>query len=83
VLGGGSDSENKLMVFSSNNKIFVQNKSGKQGNLRVLDLMGRVVYNAIVNSENMNSFNVSLPTGSYIAKVNIGMNELIKPIIIK
>lgn len=58
-----------IQVFSSNGNLYVKNFTGITGKIFVYDATGREVYASMIDGEPMNSFNLAVCKGYYIARV--------------
>ena len=73
---------NSLKVFCSDKKLIVNNKESLQGELRLFDTSGRLLYTKSFGS-GISTFNVELANGVYIVKLDNKINSLKSTLIIK
>jgi hypothetical protein len=69
-------------IFSSNSSLFVENESGKSGNVIVYNMAGVAVRQAILPSNGITTLS-NLESGAYVAKATIGSDLLTERLIIR
>lgn len=65
------DSENSIVIYTSNNNLIIRNTDNKMltGTVSILNLLGQVVYSDKLNGSSLQTVNTGLKPGIYIVKL--------------
>ena len=83
-LNSNYNSEQKLKVFNSEKAAFIQNFTGNNGHFTLIDLTGKIIQQATINSNGIT--NVSLTTllqGTYIIKAETETEKVTQKLLIR
>jgi len=79
---GGLDSEqSNIVVFSSNQHIYVQNFSDKVGQVFLYNINGRLIANEMLSGNNIVALSINLRT-AYIVKTVMPDETVLKKIVV-
>ncbi len=80
-----SHKQGSLKVFAAYNKLHIALKNAPQGiyQVRVLNILGRVLYTTSLKSGENETISLSLPPGIYLVQAQHGSNVLVKKVIIR
>lgn len=79
---GGLDSEqSNIVVFSSNQHIYVQNFSDNAGQVFLYDITGRLIANEMLSGNNIVALPINLRT-AYIVKTVMPDETVLKKIVV-
>ncbi|MHB9142411.1 MAG: T9SS type A sorting domain-containing protein, partial [Paludibacter sp.] len=73
----------QLTIFSSQNKIIVQNKSEVAGDLLLFDIEGRAIQTTVFIANGVTTIPMNLPAGVYLAKGKTSQEEVMKRLLIR
>jgi hypothetical protein len=78
----GNSPDSVLNVFSSNQTVFIDNKSDTNGTLRIYDVAGRMIQTYPFNANVITTLRTMLPQGSYLAVAITGKDRVTTKLIL-
>ena len=69
--GGAVPASDILKVYSSNNKIFVENSSRSNATFKLFDVSGRIITTKLIGAQSTTQIDLNLMSGIYVSKTTL------------